>query len=311
MPSFVSWTLPALYLAVSPLVADSINLPGVQAAAAKGDPVAEQELGRAYQLGQGVPVDYAKALDLYTKAAMQGNAKAMNNLGIMYHRGNGVPANDKEASKWLLEAAEKDLAASELAVGLGYWAGDLGFDHDLKSAEHWLGKAAGHSEEPEVVAPAANALGAVYQQGVGKTGPDFQKATYWYQRAADLNNAKAETNLGLLYGSDALGKRDLPTSYFWLRLSAAEGDPAGMHAVSDLLAANLLSDAQIAEGDRRVNAFRAAHHIDGPLPPPPHLMTPDSLMIEKAQKKKMLEAEAAATNAAPSPSGAPAGSEAK
>ncbi len=305
MRSLVSWTLPALYIAVSPLFADNANLPALQNAAGKGDPVAEQKLGRAYQLGEGVPVDYAKALDLYQKSAAQGNANAMNNLGIMYHRGSGVPPNDKEASQWLLKAAEKDLASSQLAVGLGYFAGDLGFAHDLNSAEKWLSKAAAHSEEPDVVAKASNALGAVYQQGVGNGGPNYQKALYWYSKAADLNDAKAENNLGLIYQSDVLGKRDLLTAYVWLRLSAAGGDPAGMHAVSDLLAANMLSGAEIAEGDKRASAFRAAHHIDGPLPAPPHLLTPDALMLAKARKD--LSLNGTATNAAPSPAGAPAG----
>jgi TPR repeat protein len=309
MRSFVSWSLLALLFAISPLAADNVNLPAVQAAAAKGDPVAEQELGRAYHLGQGVPVDYAKALDLYKKSAAQGNAKAMNNLGIMYHRGSGVPVNDKEASKWLLQAAEKDYAPSELAVGLGYWAGDLGFAHDLNSAEKWLSKAAAHSDEPEVMGPAANALGALYQyrQGTSKTKPDYEKALFWYNKAADLNNAKAQTNLGLIYGSDLVGKKDIPTSYYWLRLSSANGDPPGIHALSDLLAASVLTDAQIAEGDRKALAFRADHHIDGPLPPPPHLMTPDSLEIEKAREKSSLSASGAASNAAPSPAEAPVG----
>jgi TPR repeat protein len=138
---------------------------------------------------------------------------------------------------------------------------------------------------------------------VAKSGPDFQKAVYWYKKAADLNNAKAETNLGLLYESDALGKSDYLTAYVWLRLAAAAGEPAGMHSCSDLLAANRLSDVEIAEGDKQVIAFRAAHHIDGPLPPPPHLMTPDSMMIEKALEKKLQQEKGAATNAAPAPVG--------
>lgn len=44
----------------------------VRAKAEHGDPTAEAEMGYLYENGKGVPQDYAKALNWYTKAANQG-----------------------------------------------------------------------------------------------------------------------------------------------------------------------------------------------------------------------------------------------
>jgi TPR repeat protein len=301
MRPFATWTVLALTLGISPVIGDDADLPALQAAAAKGDPVAEQELGRAYQLGQGVPVDFTKALELYRKSAAQGNAKAMNNLGILYHYGKGVPADDKEADRWLLQAAAKDLPAAELAVGLGYRSGDLGFARDPKSAEKWLIKATAHPEEPRVFAPAANALGALYEAGLKAGQPDFAKAIAWYLKAADLNDPRAEANLGMLYHSDLAGKKDLVTAYMWFRLAAAQDEPRAVHSVSDMLDEHELTDAQVAEGDRRATAFRAAHKVNKPLPAPKHVMTPDSLLLKAALHQQALQ-NSAGTNAAPTAS---------
>jgi hypothetical protein len=48
-------------------------------------------LGWLYNKGEGVPVDHAKAVYWYTKAAKQGHATAQYHLGLMYAKGDGVP----------------------------------------------------------------------------------------------------------------------------------------------------------------------------------------------------------------------------
>jgi TPR repeat protein len=304
MRHLVFSTVLALTLSLGQLFAAdaSPQIQALQAAAAKGDPVAEQELGRAYNLGQGVPLDFSKALDLYRKSAAQGNAKAMNNLGIMYHKGQGVPADDKEASKWLLQAADKDLPSAELAVGLAYREGDLGFPKDGKLAEKWLTSAVQHDDEPKVVAPAANALGALYEYGAvgGKT--DYVKAMSWYQKAADLNFAMGQTNLGNLYYIDLAGKKDLVKAYMWFRLAAEQDEPKALHLISVILDGHELTDAQMTEADKRANEFRAAHHEYALPAEPKHIDTPEQLMARDALKRAEVQwktKHASGTNAAP------------
>ena len=62
-------------------------------------------LGWLYNKGEGVPVDHAKAVYWYTKAAKQGAVKAQSNLGAMYAKGLGVPEDHARAYAWLSIAA--------------------------------------------------------------------------------------------------------------------------------------------------------------------------------------------------------------
>ena len=57
----------------------------------QGDVKAQFNLGVMYQLGQGVPQDYAEAAKWYRLAADQGFAPAKFNLASMYIKGQGVP----------------------------------------------------------------------------------------------------------------------------------------------------------------------------------------------------------------------------
>jgi hypothetical protein len=50
-----------------------------------------------YRNGDGVDVNYKKAIEWYEKAAEQGDAGAQYNLGVMYRNGDGVDVNYKKA----------------------------------------------------------------------------------------------------------------------------------------------------------------------------------------------------------------------
>jgi TPR repeat protein len=68
-----------------------------EAKAAKGDTAAMIELGLMHHRGEGVPVDYAKAMDWYLKAYEKLDGDAFNNLGVMYRDGLAVQKNLKIA----------------------------------------------------------------------------------------------------------------------------------------------------------------------------------------------------------------------
>jgi len=70
-----------------------------------GVPYAQLQLGRAYEIGEGVPKDHVMAAQLYRKAAEQGNADAQYNLAMMYSEGDGVPKDNNEAQRWFSAAA--------------------------------------------------------------------------------------------------------------------------------------------------------------------------------------------------------------
>jgi uncharacterized protein len=61
--------------------------------AERGDADAQFNLGQAYKLGRGVPVDLARAEELFGKAAAKGHFQAADNYGLLlFQRGEHVRA---------------------------------------------------------------------------------------------------------------------------------------------------------------------------------------------------------------------------
>ena len=81
------------------LVLAQVEIPALRAKAEKGDASAQNNLGVAYQNGQGLVKDDAEAVKWYRKAAEQGLALAQYNLGFVYYNGQGVPKDYAEAVK--------------------------------------------------------------------------------------------------------------------------------------------------------------------------------------------------------------------
>lgn len=68
--------------------------------AEKGELIAQATIGVMYHMGQGVPQDYAKAVQWYRLAAEKGNAASQANLGVMYAKGTGVERDPVQAYAW-------------------------------------------------------------------------------------------------------------------------------------------------------------------------------------------------------------------
>lgn len=90
-----------------------------QEPAKAGDPEAQFNLGQAYKLGRGVPIDLNVALDWYLKAAAQGHVQAADSCGHLLHYLQRVP----EALPYLTASSERGepraqyLLATELFNG--------------------------------------------------------------------------------------------------------------------------------------------------------------------------------------------------
>jgi len=68
-----------------------------------------REEAAAYENGEGVPRDGARAAALYCKAARMGDAQSQYNLGWMYSHGRGVERSDATAAFFFHAAAEQGL----------------------------------------------------------------------------------------------------------------------------------------------------------------------------------------------------------
>lgn len=77
--------LPVALLTCCPVFAASPKeLAQHEIPAAKKDTRAMIALGLAYHQGDGVPVDYGKAMDWHLKAYDEADGDALNNLGVMH-----------------------------------------------------------------------------------------------------------------------------------------------------------------------------------------------------------------------------------
>lgn len=76
-------------------------------AADAGNPEAQWKLGQLYEKGTGVPVDQAKALELYLAAAGQDYPRALNDLGVIYFNGElGVERDPAKGLDYMVLAAD-------------------------------------------------------------------------------------------------------------------------------------------------------------------------------------------------------------
>lgn len=85
-----------------------------------GDPDAMFNIGQAYKLGRGVPMDAAVARDWYRKAAVKGHLPAQANLGIALFQSGEKP----ESIKWLRTAADRGEARAQYVLGIAAFNGD-------------------------------------------------------------------------------------------------------------------------------------------------------------------------------------------
>ncbi|UYY77698.1 SPOR domain-containing protein [Sphingomonas sp. R1] len=91
-----------------------------RAAAAKGDPDAQYNLGQIYKLGRGVPVDLAAAEQWYRLAAAQGHELAEANYGMVLFE-NG---KREAAVPWLERAVVHREPRAQYLLGVMLFNGD-------------------------------------------------------------------------------------------------------------------------------------------------------------------------------------------
>ena len=158
--------------------------------AARGDPVAQFNLGIMYDNGEGVPEDDREAVFWWRKAAEQGIANAQYNLGVMYGDGKGVLEDDIQAVYWYRQAAEQGVAKAQYNLGFMYDTGKGVLEDDIQ-AVYWYRQAAeqGH-------AMAQSNLGIMYGNGEGVPEDDIQ-AYAWFNLAAAQGLESAEKSRAL------------------------------------------------------------------------------------------------------------------
>jgi len=157
-----------------------------------GSAEAEYALAQRYHEGLGVLQNYARAAELFSKAAAKGHAGAQNQLGKYHHSGLGVPQSQQEAIRLLGAAARTGDPEFLFDLAKAIENGANGSSDPAGAAAYYAQAAgAGHLE-------AAVSLGVLYQNGLG-VEQSFERARQLYEPAAQAGHARAQNNLGLLY----------------------------------------------------------------------------------------------------------------
>lgn len=130
-----------LFKAYEPTADDIKAIHDLTPKAAAGDRSAQFELGVFYEIGRGVPQDYARAVELYQSAADQGVVEAIYYLGVVYDKGRGVPVDEPRAAECYRKAADAGYAIAQYNYAVLLAAG-RGVALDRRLALEYLHKAA-------------------------------------------------------------------------------------------------------------------------------------------------------------------------
>lgn len=102
-------------------------------AADLGDNMAQNNLAKMYQDGEGTAVDLEKALKYYTLSANQGNKDALTSMGYLYEMDLGVEKDYSKAINFYFQSAQKKDRVGQFNLGSFYLFGK-GTEKDIHQA---------------------------------------------------------------------------------------------------------------------------------------------------------------------------------
>lgn len=148
-----------------------------------------QTVGYAYQHGEGTMKDYEKAIEWFKKGMDANDPNSFNSMAVMYERGQGVEKDLEKSYELTLKAyelAQKDKEYESVYIGLlesnlgRQFEYGKGVEKDINKALEYYKKSAEHGYKYGMTA-----LADVYYYGTDGTPKDYDKAFYWYQKAAN------------------------------------------------------------------------------------------------------------------------------
>ena len=132
----------------------------------------------------------------------------------------------------LKRKAENGKPWAQLALGECYYFGEC-VEQDYKKAVYWYEKGLkqekhlvakyGEENEKELFVPAQYNLAQCYYEGDG-VEQNYEKAVYWYTKAAKLGDADAQNNLGNCYQNGEGVEQDYEKAVYWYTKAAKLGD---------------------------------------------------------------------------------------
>ncbi len=191
---------------------------------------AQMSLSILFGMEQGaLQEDRKKANYWLRRAALQGSAEAQYVLANTYGQGAGIDCDPVQALTWFRHSAEQGYVPALLSLGAAYENGDFGLQKDSAEAVRWYTKA---RETTQTFAEngnpdAAYRVTTFYRKGLGGE-QDLSEALNWLHRAAELDQAQAQMELGEHYRKGMGVTQSSDEALHWFKRAADNGNPPAL-----------------------------------------------------------------------------------
>ncbi|MGP9820273.1 hypothetical protein ACTZWW_09685 [Salinarimonas sp. NSM] len=152
------------------------------------------------------------------EAARAGDETAVFELAARLSDGRDAPRDPALAATLFERLAEQGVVPAQYRIGQIHDKG-VGVARDPAAAEMWYRRAA---ESGNVTA--MHNLAVLLAEGAVGGAPDYTGAIGWFRRAAEHGVRDSQYNLAVLLARGLGAPQDLPASYTWFAIAAAQGD---------------------------------------------------------------------------------------
>jgi TPR repeat protein len=208
----------------------------IRAKAAGGDVEAMLDLGLAYSVGMGTPIDRVATVKWVRQSAEHGNERAQYVYGQIFQRGQFAPKDSKEAIRWFRLSAAQGNADAELSLAQAYESGE-GVEKNEEACLRWLKIAAQHGH------PIAQADYGMKLYDPEKPGC-WEESADWIRKSAMQGNPEAMFNLGVLYLRGQGAPKDRLIAMACFMVAELDADETIRSQIQELL-------GKASEADRR------------------------------------------------------------
>ena len=195
----------------------------------RGNLQAQLSLGYGYLYGEGgLPIDYNKSFEYYTKAAQQNDPVGLNNLASLYYGGLGVKRDVKKAAALFKKASELGNGSASVNIGFMHASGK-GAKKDIVLALDYFEKSLTENS------PAAKfMLGYAYYKGLHRE-INYIKAANLLKESADAGFDEAQTLVADIYIKGLGFPQNYNKGVMYLHKAVTQGDANAMVKLADIL----------------------------------------------------------------------------
>lgn len=199
------------------------------------NPKRKYAIAKDFAIGEGLPKSLPRAFMLAMRAAEEGDPRGARYVAYAYERGEGVPVNVAKANQWFAKAGivrkrggsgSKQTPAEHPLVAQGR-------QHEAKG-EYPQALALYEKAAKAGDSGAMMRLAAMYSTGIGGITQDIKQSYQWYLKAAEKGNPEGQYQVGLSYARGFGVEKDEAKALEWLDKAEKNGYPLAKETLKTL-----------------------------------------------------------------------------